>query len=303
MKAANNALLALFATRQHFEQCDCYTFTLQVGLTLRYTTAFFDVVFGGNTWLCARSVGGILIGEQGGGGGPRAHWTDTLEPGTWTETVMPRPNDVIGTLPWVQAVRSGLFDECAVRVDRAYVLAWPVQPVQSIVPIGLVNVFAGRMGEIDIGRSALTLNMEDPRGFLKIQTPRNFYSAQCRYSLFDAGCTLSQAAFAVTGVVTGASRNQSINTNITSKADAYFSLGEARFTSGLNNGLRQMIRRSTQAGGLIELITPMPFTVMNGDALTLYPGCDKTTATCTTKFANLVNFGGAPYIPVPETAV
>jgi hypothetical protein len=40
-----------------------------------------------------------------------------------------------------------------------------------------------------------------------------------------------------------------------------------------------------------------------GDTFTAYPGCDKTQNTCTSKFNNLVNFGGFPYVPVPEAAI
>jgi hypothetical protein len=41
---------------------------------------------------------------------------------------------------------------------------------------------------------------------------------------------------------------------------------------------------------------------MNGDAFTVYLGCDHTQATCTTKFGNLTNFRGFPYIPSPTYA-
>ena len=34
-----------------------------------------------------------------------------------------------------------------------------------------------------------------------------------------------------------------------------------------------------------------------GDTIYLYPGCDRTLATCTAKFGNSANFGGFPFIP------
>ena len=37
--------------------------------------------------------------------------------------------------------------------------------------------------------------------------------------------------------------------------------------------------------------------LLTGAAITLYPGCDHTRATCAAKFANLDNFGGFPWIP------
>lgn len=302
MKSANTALQGLFATDQHFEQFDLYTFTLQVGLVLRYTNCPFDVVTGGNTFLCARSAGGVQIDEDSDSG-PRAHWTSDLSTGTWSVAIMPRDNDVIGTLPWKSAVKSGLLDEATVKVERGYLLAWPSIPTLSIVPIGTIIVFVGSTGEIDFGRSIIQIQMNDPRQYLDTDMPRNVYSGVCRYALFDTGCTLVKATFAVTGLVNGVTDNQTLNTNIISKPDDYFSLGEAQFTSGMNSGLRCMIRQSTQVGGMITLLTPMPYPIMNGDTLTLFPGCDKTQPTCTDKFNNLPNFGGAPYIPVPETAI
>jgi hypothetical protein len=40
----------------------------------------------------------------------------------------------------------------------------------------------------------------------------------------------------------------------------------------------------------------------NGDTLNAIAGCDKLQATCTSKFSNLVNFAGFPFVPKPETA-
>lgn len=298
-ESAPGALLALFATDQHFEQFDLYTFTLATGLVLRYSNSAFDVVIGGNSYLCGRS-GGIIIDEAGAT--PTAHWTTGFDVGSWAINIMPRVGvDKIGSLDFLQAVRAGLLDGAMVAVDRAYVTAWPATPSLSIVPIGTVNVFYGRVAEIDFGRSAITVNMNDPRELLKLQMPRNLYSAHCRYSLFDEGCTLNKASFAVAATVTGAS-GQTLNTTAT-QADDYFSLGYVEFTSGQNNGLKQMIRSSKNASGAINLIAPMPFAVGNGDTMTLYPGCDLLQSTCNAKFANAVNFGGAPYIPAAETAL
>lgn len=297
----NPALLALFAVDQPFEQFDLYTITLTSGLVLRYANCPFDVVYGGNTWLCARSIGGVLLDEQGDTG-PRAHWTSDFSVGTWSVVVLPRPTDKIGSLPWLWAVRAGILDEAIIRVDRGYISAWPRAPTLSIVPIGIVNVFFGRTAEIDFGRSSVTINMNDMRELLAIQMPRNLYTAPCRYALFGPGCTLDKSGFAVNVMVTGQRGNQIVKTTA-SEADGYFSLGSMKFTSGPNAGLELMIRQSAYSDGQQTLIAPFPFDVENGDAATLYPGCDKTQATCATKFSNLVNFGGFPYIPAAESAL
>jgi hypothetical protein len=48
---------------------------------------------------------------------------------------------------------------------------------------------------------------------------------------------------------------------------------------------------------------PLPNSPSGGDNFTAFPGCDHTMATCAQKFSNLINFGGVPFVPVPETAV
>jgi hypothetical protein len=302
MKSANAALLALFASNQHFEQFDLYTITLYSGLVLRYSACPFDVVFGGNTWLCARSVGGVVI-DEAGDSGPRAHWTTGFNTGSWSVTVMPRPSDVIGNIPWLPAVVAGILQEATVRVDRGYVLAWPATPTLKLAPVGLVNVFFGRMAEIDFGRSSVALNINDPRELLDIDMPRNLYSAQCRYALFDSQCSLDRNAFANHIAVTALTPEvQILVTNAAGLPDNYYTLGNAVFTSGQNAGLRNMIV-GYAAAGTVYLRSPMPFTIAPGDTLTIYPGCDKSTATCQNKFGNLLNYGGTPLIPAAETAI
>ena len=48
---------------------------------------------------------------------------------------------------------------------------------------------------------------------------------------------------------------------------------------------------------LIELFLPMPFAVQVGDKLGIYAGCDKRLSTCISKFDNVLNFRGEPYVP------
>lgn len=302
MKSANPGLLALFASDTPFEQFDLYTITLTSGLVLRYATCPFDVVVGrGLPWLCARSVGGVQIDEQGDGG-PRAHWTSGFSAGSWSVIIAPRAGDLIGSHGWLPAVHAGILDEATVRVDRGYVASWPSMPTLNIFPVGTVNVFYGRVAEIDYGRSAVTLNINDPRELLNVDMPRNVYGSGCGYALFESACTLNKASFGVPLTVTGVPAINTIQTNST-RADGYFSLGSVLFTSGANSGLQMMVRASFLASGEMDFMAPLPFVINVGDTMTAYPGCDKQYATCAQTFNNLPNFGGFPFIPAVETAV
>jgi uncharacterized phage protein (TIGR02218 family) len=54
-------------------------------------------------------------------------------------------------------------------------------------------------------------------------------------------------------------------------------------------------------GGIVTPFLPLPSPPAPGDTVTLYAGCDRTMATCNSKFNNLANFGGQPFIPIPDT--
>ena len=58
-----------------------------------------------------------------------------------------------------------------------------------------------------------------------------------------------------------------------------------------------------QAGASLTLGYPLQSTPAPGDTFTVYYGCDHTPGTCQSKFNNLANFRGFPYIPPPQMAV
>jgi uncharacterized phage protein (TIGR02218 family) len=57
------------------------------------------------------------------------------------------------------------------------------------------------------------------------------------------------------------------------------------------------------ASGALQLFSPLPVAPAVGDTFSIFPGCDKTMATCQNKYSNVVHFRGFPFIPTPETAV
>jgi hypothetical protein len=302
MKQASPELLALFATNKPFEQADIYTFTLTSGYVLRYSTCGFDVRIGINTWLCSRSPGGIAIDDQQDTSGPRARWAIGLDVGTWSVGIMPRQGDMIGDNNMLWAVRAGILDEATVTVDRAYFYAWPDVPVLAITPIGTINVFTGRVAEVDLGRSSISVQMNDPRELLDIDMPRNLYGSGCRFALFDQGCQLNKDNYQFNTTITSVDENVMTIANHVAPP-GWFSLGNIVFLTGKNIRMRQMIRAWEPTTGTIVLMAPMPFTVAIGEFVALYPGCDKALATCRDKFFNMANFGGFPFIPAAETAV
>jgi hypothetical protein len=51
-------------------------------------------------------------------------------------------------------------------------------------------------------------------------------------------------------------------------------------------------------GTTLTLDAPFPPSVTLPAAVTLFAGCDHTVRTCLSKFDNVLNFGGHPYISI-----
>lgn len=309
MKSAPSGLVTLLGTGS-FVFCDLYQFTLQTGQVLRYTTSDMDITYAGNTYSSA------LFFDQSGNKAV-GHWKTGLDTDTWQVYIMPVDVDpvtgasfpiTIGSTQWLAAVAAGALTGAVVDIHRAYWASWP-QPWKS--PLAafsdgsgtyvIVDYFAGRVAGVDIMRNQAVVSINSWLDQFQLMMPRNLWQAPCRHTLFDPGCTLNQANFGVRGNVQNGTTQSQLVAAGTGAPPGWFSLGQVQMLSGLNNGFRRMVKSFD--GVSLFLIAPLPFTVAVGDGFVAYPGCDKSLATCTNKFANQLNFGGEDLIPKPETAV
>jgi hypothetical protein len=293
---------ALLAT-DSFVQADLYTFTLaNNGPVLRYTLADTDISYSGATWV----HDGPLIGT-----GSKGHWKRGLDVDTWQCSIMPRATDPItgaaypdsiGSASWLAAARAGALNGALVTIDRAYFPTWPAFPRPiAIQPTGVLRWFGGRPASIDVGRTQCQITLNSHLELLDTQMPRRLFQPGCINTLFDVGCTLNAAAYATSGTINAASNSAVIVATIgTPSWTGTFALGRIKMTSGANAGFSRSIRLASSPN--FTLLSPFPFPLASGDTFSAWPGCDKTLATCTV-FGNAANFGGTPYVPIPETAV
>lgn len=84
--------------------------------------------------------------------------------------------------------------------------------------------------------------------------------------------------------------------------DDWYNHGVIALESGANVGRLQEAKTWVSASGALSLFLPLPFGVVAGNKIRIYPGCDKRLTTCQTKFNNVVNFRGFPYIPGADEA-
>jgi uncharacterized phage protein (TIGR02218 family) len=214
--------------------------------------------------------------------------------------------ELIEGVPFLQALRQGLFDGAYLQRDRAFLYAW------GAPPIGTVTLFYGRISSIDkIGRTEAQMKVKSALVALDSDFPRNIYQASCIHTLYDAGCTLAKSSFANAGTVGAGSTDQVIAwTNPQSQAN-YFNEGTIAFSSGDLAGYTANIKASTAS--TIIVVDSLPVAPQPGDIFTAYPGCDHTIGLDASgnpisgnngcaKFANTAHFRGFDQVPPPATA-
>lgn len=306
MKAASNALIALINSGK-FDFWELYTFTLQGGGVLRYTTAHFPISHGGQPY----NSNGTQISLASRS---RGHWKVGLDVDQWTVSLSPRLAhpitgalypDKIGVQPFLAAVGGGVLDGADVTIDRAFFnKGSPTYPIarHGAVPVGTLIIFRGAVSTCSISDTSAEVTVNDIRQLLTIQMPRNIYQASCEHVLFDAGCKLNAAAYERTANVTSvASRSQfTAAPGAPAPGSGTWVLGRVRANTGQNAGFWRSIR-DWDGATTFFLLAPFPFPLAAGDNLSFWPGCAKTMAACAA-FGNIINFGGEPFIPPPETA-
>jgi hypothetical protein len=299
MKTASASALSVMSGGI-YAMAELYDITLQNGLTYHFTS--FDVplkvaIFPSTTvnqYLTGMTIKRGAITQEVG-----------LSVQELEITVSPQPDNpagqaLIGGYNIAQACRYGLLDNAIVLFSKLF-MSIPANGHQYDTSPAGVAWYQGNVGDIEpVGALSCVIKCATGAQYLTTQMPRNLYQAGCSHTLFDAGCTLSQATFTKSGTVTGVTNTGNFNTSLTD-ADGYYNLGVMKWTSGNNQGFSGTVRQYAHANGNVQVVLPFPFAVQNGDAFTVYPGCDHTQATCQTKFNNIPHFKAYPFVPVTET--
>lgn len=164
---------------------------------------------------------------------------------------------------------------------------------------GAMQLKRGWLGEVSYFKQQF---IAEVRGLTQrlSQTMGELYSSSCRASLGDNRCKVNLALHTVTGSVTTAISNLQFTDSSRTEASGSFAFGTIAFSSGANAGLSMEVKEYIDlagAGGQMVLVLPMPYAIAAGDDYTLSMGCDKTLATCFSRFNNVVNFRGEPLVP------
>jgi len=161
--------------------------------------------------------------------------------------------------------------------------------------MGDLKVLKGTFGQVTMMNGQFTVEARGLAFYLSTIIGQTF-GPQCRADLGDARCTIDLSSLTQTGTVTAVTNLKNFTASGLSAVAGYFSGGVITWTSADNSGYSMEV--STWDGtDAISLFLSMAFPIQVGDTFTIEPGCDKSIATCQTKFVNIVNFRGEPFIP------
>lgn len=272
-------------TATEFAVADLLTLTLQNGTVIHATNADIDltwqsVLYSSTALKFSRSKFSTATGGK----------VADLELTIYADSAT-----LLQGIPILQAIRAHALDGAIAQIDALFLQDWKT-------PKCSVNSFYGKVAGIEAGRTSAKVTVKAPTHLFDTQMPRNFFQPGCLHTLFDPGCTVNRASYAVPGVIQAGSGGVTINDALLTQANGYFTRGYLVFTSGQNSGLSYTVAASVASAG-VTLVRPLYYPISNGDTFTIYPGCDHTQATCNSKFSNLVNFRAFPYTPVAETAI
>jgi uncharacterized phage protein (TIGR02218 family) len=188
------------------------------------------------------------------------------------------------------ALWSGVFDGASVET-------WLVDWCDPSFRI-LMNVEV--MGEVRRADHIFSAELRSLAQVFEQETGRRFMKS-CSADLGDVHCgvNLNHARYLTQTSIQSVQDAAYVAVMLTGFADRWFANGQMRVISGAQKGTVCAIKahRQDDDRAQIALWTPLSPALAVGDQIELRAGCDKSFATCGTKFSNRINFRGFPHIP------
>lgn len=153
-----------------------------------------------------------------------------------------------------------------------------------------IALWQGRVRAVEWRDSQALIRAEPVDALLDRPALRRAYGLNCQHMLYDLRCKISAEAFRVAGPLSSRS-----GANLT--AAIFATQPNGWWVSGYVRVAQQDYRMVVaHTGDTVEVLSAFE-DVSPGDVIEAFAGCNRTLATCRSKFANAVNYGGFPWIP------
>lgn len=175
-------------------------------------------------------------------------------------------------------------------------------PPEDIVSITIYRIhkgdtealvyWTGRVTTCTIQKDEATLKCESIKTSLKRNGLRACYQIPCRHTLYSDQCGVSKSSYSL--YIANAINNGDgtiTHSSFATKADGWWNGGWIQ----LDTGEKRMV--TAHSGSTVTINYPFNSSTSISNGLTVFAGCDSLVTTCNSKFNNVLNFGGFPYIP------
>jgi len=251
------------AAVQQIDSFELFTFVTDNN-TYRYTSYATDVVIGADTWQAAPIQRGELV-------------TDMVQ-------------GMISCM--VQAPVSVQFIQ--------YIIAMPylsttvtIRKYFSDDTVNGMLLFTGKINSISIGKNIASVECASSMNELNRKIPKVFIQSFCNNALYGTVCGLNAATYQRT--INNIVVDPNDNTIITAGGLAFYPIDTFTLGIAIFNNEERYISKYEYTTGTIQLHFPF-LNLVTGDTIYVLPGCSKNPETCKSKFQNLNNFVGMPYI-------
>lgn len=126
------------------------------------------------------------------------------------------------------------------------------------------------------------------------QLPRYSFQNLCNHYLYDDRCKVVEGLFTVVGVVSVVNELVITVPGLSAKPDGTYTAGFIKLQAA--NDFRLI---TDHVGNDITILIGFPGDV-TGVAVDVTEGCDHSLPTCKTKFDNVINYGGHPFVPLKD---
>ena len=190
----------------------------------------------------------------------------------------------------LSSVAIGEADLLAGRWDGARVRLFAVDWERGAT---IAELGEGRIGAVELGDDGFVAELAGASAALARPVVEET-SAECRAELGDRRCRVSLGGRRRFARVLDVS-DRAVTLDAIEPVPGAYAGGTLRWFGGANSGLVQVVDASNAAQ--VTLGGPPAFAVVAGALVELIEGCDKSLATCATRFGNAANFRGEPHLP------
>ena len=212
------------------------------------------------------------------------------------------------------AMSRGAIESTAETARQALRITAPhdlpvLQPFKTSPPSGAVTftlaeyhegdgeaavLWSGRIASVSWSASTATINLEPVYSSIRRAGLRRMFQRQCPHVLYGTACGVNREVHRITGTVDAITGN-----------DISVPIAAVRPDGDLDGGIIEWDDASGIAdrrfvlahAGAALTIGGGAGALAVGQSVRLYPGCDHTPTACDSKFFNIANYGGMPFIP------